>query len=249
MTATVSIRGLEVRYGDRVGLRDLDVELTGPCTVAVIGPNGSGKSTLLAAIAGLATPSAGEVVVDAPSPPALVLQSTDVDRSLPITVRDTVRLARYPRLGLLRRFSGADHEAVEDAMARLSVDDLAGRQLHELSGGQRQRVLVAQGLAQDASILLLDEPVTGLDVVSRDVILEAIDAERAEGRLVVTTTHNLEDARRSDVVVLLDTAPVAVGTPEAVLTDQHLGQAFGGRFLRIGERVVLDDPHHQPHGH
>jgi ABC-type Mn2+/Zn2+ transport system ATPase subunit len=244
MTASVSTRGLEVRYGDRVALRDVDLDLAAPSSVAVIGPNGSGKSTLLAAIAGIATPSAGSVAVDAPTPPALMLQSTDVDRSLPITVRDAVGLARYPRLGLLRRFTRSDRRAVHDAMARLAVDDLAGQQFHTLSGGQRQRVLAAQVLAQDADILLLDEPVTGLDVVSRTLILEVIDEERSAGRLVVMATHNFEDACRCDLVLLLSTEPVACGPPKAVLSDQHLRRAFGGRFLRLGDEVLLDDPHH-----
>lgn len=242
MTASIEARGLEVRYDDHVALTGLDFDLHAPSSLAVIGPNGSGKSTLLGAVAGLATPSAG--AVSTTSAPALVLQSTDVERSLPITVRDTVSLARYPRLGLLRRFDDDDRSAIETAMERLDVADLASRQLHELSGGQRQRVFVAQGLAQGAEILLLDEPLTGLDVVSRDVILEIMDEERDAGRIVVSTTHNLDDARRSDRVLLLATKPIAFGTPDEVLTDEHLRSAFGGRFLRLGDQVLLDDPHH-----
>lgn len=242
MTARIDARGLEVRYGDHLALDGLDFDLDAPASLAVIGPNGSGKSTLLGAVAGLTSPSAG--TVSASSAPALVLQSTDVERSLPITVRDTVALARYPRLGLVRRFGTVDRAAIETAMERLDVADLASRQLHELSGGQRQRVFVAQGLAQEAEILLLDEPLTGLDVVSRDVILEVMDEERDAGRIVVSTTHNLDDARRCDRVLLLATAPIAYGTPDEVLTDDHLRQAFGGRFLRLGDQVLLDDPHH-----
>ncbi len=242
MAARIDARGLEVRYGDHLALDGLDFELDAPASLAVIGPNGSGKSTLLGAVAGLTAPSVG--AVSASSAPALVLQSTDVERSLPITVRDTVALARYPRLGLLRRFGTVDRAAIETAMERLDVADLASRQLHELSGGQRQRVFVAQGLAQEAEILLLDEPLTGLDVVSRDVILEVMDQERDAGRVVVSTTHNLDDARRCDRVLLLATAPIAFGTPDEVLTDDHLRRAFGGRFLRLGDQVLLDDPHH-----
>ncbi len=173
-----------------------------------------------------------------------MLQSTDVDRSLPITVRDTVSLARYSTLGLFRRFKTADRAAVDRALARLDVSDLAGRQLHDLSGGQRQRALVAQGLAQDTDLLLLDEPVNGLDIVSKAIILEVIDEEVSAGRTIVVTTHNLEDARRCDQVLLLDRSPVAVGTPDEVLTEEHLRQAFGGRFVRVGGELILDDPHH-----
>ena len=177
----------------------------------MIGPNGSGKSTLLRAIAGL-SPYAGSIDTGGRSI-ALVLQSTDVDRSVPVTVRDTVAMARYPSTGLLRRFRAGDREIVARAMARLDVDDLADRQLHDLSGGQRQRVLVAQGLAQEAEVLLLDEPVNGLDIGSRQVILDVISEERAAGRIVVMTTHSLDDAGHCDLVVLLDTVAIALDRP------------------------------------
>ncbi len=242
MSASITVRGLEVRYDDRVALTGLDLDVTAPTSLAVIGPNGSGKSTLLRAIAGLADPVRG--TVSSSVPPALVLQTTDVDKSLPITVADTVSIARYPHLGLLRRPTASDRAAVRRAMERLDVADLALRQVHELSGGQRQRVFVAQGLAQEAEVLLLDEPLTGLDMISREVILSVLDEERAAGRIVVTTTHNLDDARRCDQVLLLATSPIALGPPDEVLTDEHLQRAFGGRFLRLGDQVLLDDPHH-----
>lgn len=219
------------------------MEVPSASSLAVIGPNGSGKSTLLGVLAGTITPSSGSSTV-ADRMPALVLQSTDVDRSLPITVQETVSLARYPTLGLFRRFSSRDRKAIDEAMERLAIDNLAGRQLHELSGGQRQRVLVAQGVAQDSDVLLLDEPVTGLDVTSREVILDLIDEEIAAGRTVVVTTHDLDDARRCDQVLLLDTEAIAVGTPEEVLTEEHLRRAFGGRLIRVGKEFILDDPHH-----
>jgi ABC-type Mn2+/Zn2+ transport system ATPase subunit len=243
VTSAITIRGLEVRHGDTIALGEVDLVVPAGTSLAVIGPNGSGKSTLLGALAGTIHPSAGHVSVAGP-PPALVLQSTDVDRSLPITVRETVSLARYSSLGLFRRFTATDRDAIDRSLTRLNVEDLAGRQLHGLSGGQRQRVLVAQGLAQDTDVLLLDEPVTGLDVVSRAVILDVIDEEVAAGRTVVMTTHSLDDAGRCDQILLLATFPIAVGLPDEVLTDVHLRHAFGGRFMRIGNELLLDDPHH-----
>lgn len=244
MFESLRIRGLTVSYQGVTALRDVDVDMGAGQSMAVIGPNGSGKSTLLKAIAGLERADTGTIDIAPTVSPTLVLQSTDVDRSVPISVRETVAMARYGRLGLFGRFKDADTSAVEDAMARLAVDDLAHRQLHDLSGGQRQRVLVAQGLAQEASLILLDEPITGLDVVSRAVILDVIDEERSRGRAVILTTHNLADARRCDLVLLLAGAPVAFGTPEEVLCEEHLRTAFGGRFLRFGDDIVLDDPHH-----
>jgi manganese transport system ATP-binding protein len=242
----VTVSDLKVRHQGTVALRDVDLQVDAGSTLAVIGPNGAGKSTLLRAIAGLERPSRGRVDVPTGSV-ALVLQSTDVDRGVPISVRDVVRMARYASVGLLRRFRAIDHDAVDQALQRLSLDDLAARQLHELSGGQRQRVLVAQGLAQGSSVLLLDEPVTGLDVVSRELILQVVEEERAAGRAVLMTTHDLEDARRCDQVLLLATGPVALGPPDVVLCEEHLRTAFGGQFVRVGDQLFLDDPHHHVH--
>lgn len=243
MTTAISVEGLEVRYANTLALAGVDLTVPSGTSLAVIGPNGSGKSTLLAALAGTIEPSAGSAHTDDPRP-ALVLQSTDVDRSLPITVREAISLARYSSLGLFRRFRSSDRDAVDRALDRLAILDLAHRQFHELSGGQRQRVLVAQGLAQESGILLLDEPVNGLDLVSRAVILDVIDEQIAAGRTVVMTTHSLDDAQRCHQVVLLDTTPVSVGPPAAVLTEEHLRRAFSGQFIRIGDKVILDDPHH-----
>lgn len=246
MSPAISIRDLRVSYGEADALTGVTLDVPSGSSLAVIGPNGSGKSTLLGAIARTIPVSGGSAEV-AGAPPALVLQSTDVDKSLPITVRETVSLARYPTLGLFKRFKSQDRQAVDQALERLDIADLAGKQLHDLSGGQRQRVLVAQGLAQDSGVLLLDEPVTGLDVTSQQTILKLIDEEISSGRAVVVTTHSLEEARRFDQVLLLDTRAIAAGPPDDVLTEPNLRQAFGGAFLKIGDRFILDDPHHHAH--
>lgn len=243
--AVARLEGVTVAYPTGVALADVDLALPRAATVAVIGPNGSGKSTLLGVIAGLVEPTAGTVEVDR-SGVALVLQSTDVDPALPLTVRDAVRMARYPHRGLFGRFRADDHAAVEAAMARTEVAHLAGRQLRDLSGGQRQRALVAQGLAQEADVLLLDEPITGLDVVSRQHIVRAIADQVAAGRTVVVSTHDLGDAAEADHLLLLAGRVVASGPPAEVLTDEHLAAAYGGHLLRFGEStlVVDDHPHH-----
>lgn len=243
-SAVATVEGLVVRYGDNVALDDVDLQVRPGMTVAVIGPNGSGKSTLLFAIAGLVAPSSGTVSVDRDHV-AFVLQSTEVDRSMPITVRETVRMARYPHRGMFRRLRSTDHAAVDRAMERTAVVDLAHRQLHSLSGGQRQRVLVAQGLAQEADLLMLDEPVTGLDIVSRDVIFDVIQQEKVVGRSVVMTTHSLEEAALCDFVVLLAGRVVAAGRPSEVIKEEHLNAAFGTRVVRLPSgQIILDDHHH-----
>jgi ABC-type Mn2+/Zn2+ transport system ATPase subunit len=247
----VAAEELVLAYGHRLALAPSTFVIPAATSVALIGPNGSGKSTLLRAIAGLLPPRSGVVEVPARrtrAAVALVLQTTDVDRSLPITVRETVTMARYASRGPVRRLDRTDHMAVDRAMEVLAIADLAGRQLHELSTGQRQRVLVAQGLAQGADLLLLDEPVTALDVVSRGLILEAVAAERDAGRTVVLSTHDLGDARQADLVVLLANRLIACGPADAVLTDHNLSAAYGGRLLTLPEgAVIIDDPHHHDH--
>ena len=161
-TVAVSARDLVLTRGDSVALRASDFEIPSGSITAIIGPNGGGKSTLLHAISGLITPESGTLTVLG-VPPHLsqrsvsyVLQYAAVPPGTPLTVQEAVLMARYPRLGFLGRASRSDRERVTAAMERLQIADLAKRHLHELSGGQRQRVYVAQGIAQDHDLLLLD---------------------------------------------------------------------------------------------
>ena len=155
-------------------------------------------------------------------------------------------MGRYATAGPLRRLRATDRAAVDDAMERLAISDLAARPLRELSGGQRQRAFVAQGLAQEAELVLLDEPITGLDLVSRQHIIDAIATESAAGRAVMVSTHDLGDAAAADHLLLLAGRVVASGAPAAVLTEAHLADAYGGHLLRVGDHtLILDDhPHH-----
>ncbi len=246
----VTARDLQLAYGEHAALAASDLDIPAGTVTTVIGPNGSGKSTLLHAIAGLLEPVGGELGVLAGHPKnrgvAFVLQSTKVHEEIPITVREVVSMSRYGRLGMFGQFRSADRAACRSAMERLDVLDLIDRHLDELSGGQRQRVFVAQGLAQDADLLLLDEPVTGLDIVSRDRILEAVATERARGVTVVMATHDLSEAAAADYVILLSGYVVASGTPEEVLTPQCLTKAYGIKLITTEDgSVILDDPYHR----
>ena len=248
MTAALVAQGLTITYGSLRALDDVTVTVPAGTTTAVIGPNGSGKSTFLRVAAGLIPLARGTVAVPARQAlggVSLVLQSTDLDASLPLTVAEAVRMARYRRVGIARRMGPADRLAIESAIERLELTSLTGRQLGELSGGQRQRVLVAQGLAQEADLLLLDEPFTGLDVASRHRILEVVAAERAAGRTVIMSTHDLDDARRCDLVMLVATRLIGFGAPHVALTPSALREAYGGRLVRLDDHaLLLDDPHH-----
>jgi iron complex transport system ATP-binding protein len=218
---------------------------------AVIGPNGSGKSTLLGAIAGLIEPLAGTLDVPARSGGSrrvsYVLQTTKVNEALPITVGEIVSMGRYSGAGWYQPLESDDRLAVTDAMTRTGVEDLARRHLDELSGGQRQRVFVAQGLAQDHDLLLLDEPLTGIDIAAARAIDKAIHDEIEQGCTVIMTTHDLSEARIADYVVLLAGRVVAAGPPEDVLTGANLGEAYGQSLLHIDQGdVFVDDPAHTP---
>lgn len=252
MPPAVAARGLVLAYRDTVALAESDLGLPNGAVSVLIGPNGSGKSSLLAAVAGLLRPSAGVVAVlgvepkEARARVALVPQSTKVNDALPVTVREVVSMGRYSSLGTVRRFDDHDRRSVSEALGRLDLEPLAGRHLRELSGGQRQRVFVAQGLVQERDLLLLDEPTTGLDLVSSQVIHDVVATEREEGRPVVLTTHDFSEARQADHVVLLANRVVAEGPPESVFTTENVAAAYGFEETDLSGHLHLDDAAHRP---
>ncbi len=249
-TPAIQTRSLVLAHGGHVAVDGADLDLPAGTIIACIGPNGSGKSSFLDAVAGLLTPRSGSISVLGAEPGrgrgrvAYVFQSTETPAHLPLTVAEVVTMGRYGRSGLVGRLGSAGRAVVQRAMERVGVTDLAQRQLLELSGGQRQRVLVAQGLAAEADLLVLDEPMTGLDVTSRERILEVMAEERAEGRTVVFSTHDLSEAADADQVVLLAGRLVAAGPPDQVLVDEHLMEAYRGRVVDVAGGRIIDDPHH-----
>lgn len=246
----VTADDLTLAYGEHLAVCDATFALPAHAVTAIIGPNGSGKTTLLRAISGLEETQRGSLLVlgaaagNGHGRVAHVMQSTKVNEAVPLTVVEVVRMGRYSPRRLLGRLRTEDHEAVRVAMERMHITDLANRQLRELSGGQQQRVYVAQGLAQDAEVLLLDEPITGLDIQSQEHIDQAIRDEIARARTVVFTTHDVATAARADHVLLLATHVVASGPPQDVLTDEHLSEAYGARAYRTADgTLVIGDPH------
>ncbi len=249
----VTGRDLRLARGGRVVLEATELDLPAGVT-SLVGPNGSGKSTLLHAVAGLLPLRGGSLrVLDAPpgSDPrrvAYVLQAQHAPGHLPVSVREVVALGRAGHRGALGRLRRSDRAVVASAMDRLELGPLAHRHLRELSGGQRQRAFVAQGLAQEAELLLLDEPLAGLDLASSERIRQVLHEEAAAGRSVVVATHDLADASVGDHVVLLAGRVVASGPPAAVLVRDHIRAAYRGRLLDLGEDTVLvDDAHHHEH--
>jgi iron complex transport system ATP-binding protein len=239
-------------YGAKVALDSSSFEVPAGSLTVLIGPNGSGKSTMLSAFAGLVVPVRGRIEFTGSegTRPSIsyVLQATKVNEGLPVTTREVVSMGRYPQKRPLQRLGRHDRDAVDTAMGLMGLDDLAHRHLRELSGGQRQRVLVAQGLAQEHDILLLDEPLTGLDMPSAERIDAIIHDEQSKGRTVVVSTHDLAEARVADHVILLAGRVVGDGAPSEVLTRDHLNAAYGPSLLHVDSEVdmVIDDPAHMP---
>ncbi|MFJ2762981.1 zinc ABC transporter ATP-binding protein AztA [Streptomyces prasinus] len=219
----VRFTGLCAGYPGRPVLDRIDGEVPASAVTALIGPNGSGKSTLLGVLAGVIRPAAGEVRHDGTRPPAFVPQRGAVGDTLPLTVRQTVEMGRWGERGPWRRLTRRDRTAVDEAMERLGVTALAARQLGELSGGQRQRTLMAQGLAQESDLLLLDEPTTGLDPEARERTTALLTELVADGVTLVHATHDLDAARSADTCLLLRDGRVAgQGPPDRLLTPAAL---------------------------
>ena len=191
------LRDVTVAYDRHVVLRGVSADIERGQVIGVIGPNGGGKSTLLKAILGIVPLVGGSVSLfgqpasKARRLMACVPQREVVDWDFPVSVHDVVLMGRYPHMGLLRRASQADRDAVESALRRVDMLDHVETQIGRLSGGQQQRVFIARALAQEADLLLLDEPMTGIDASTQELILQVIEEERQRGKIVLLATHDL----------------------------------------------------------
>ncbi|WP_280409252.1 zinc ABC transporter ATP-binding protein AztA [Nocardia brasiliensis] len=194
----IRLSGLFAGYRGRAVLHDVTAEIPRGKVTALVGPNGSGKSTLLAVLAGVLTPTAGTVSHTYRHRPAFVVQHTSVPPTLPITVRQTVAMGRWAHRGPWRRLTRADRDLVDTCLDRLDLAELAARRLDDLSGGQRQRVLLARALAQEAEMLLLDEPAAGLDSATQQEISRILREISAAGVTVLQATHDAAEAARAD---------------------------------------------------
>jgi ABC-type Mn2+/Zn2+ transport system ATPase subunit len=230
------VEDVSVRYRRIEALREVSMATSCGSCVALIGPNGAGKSTLLKAIAGLLPIGGGRIlwrgtkVARWSREIAYLPQRENVDWQFPITVERVVRMGRFPQAGWWRPFSNADESAIERAIGLMDLTSLATRQISELSGGQQQRVFLARALAQEAHVLLLDEPFTGLDRNSKAALAATLREIAAEGRLVIASHHDMDTVRDIyDEVLLLRRRAVAFGPVAEVFNDRLLDETFGGR--------------------
>mgnify|MGYP006105279433 CR=1 FL=1 len=231
----LQIEGLHVHYGSICALHDVSLALNCGTAVALIGGNGAGKSTLMKRVVGLVPPSTGRViwrgqpVTRSTHEIAYLPQRADVNWDFPMTVRGVVEMGRYPLLGPWTPFSKKDHDAVDAALATMCIEDLAARQIGALSGGQQQRALIARALAQEAHVLLLDEPFAGLDPPAQKLLAGLLRDLASSGHLVLAAHHDLTTVDDIfDEVVLLNRRLIAKGPSALTMTQSNLTQAFGG---------------------
>ena len=249
----LAVHDVTVTYRNgHTALRNASFEIPTGTITALVGVNGSGKSTLFKAIMGFLPVASGEIrllgqsVRDAlkQNLVAYVPQSEEVDWSFPVLVEDVVMMGRYGHMGLLRRPSQTDREAVDAALARVNMQDFRHRQIGELSGGQKKRVFLARALAQEGQVILLDEPFTGVDVKTEEQIILLLREMRDEGRVMLVSTHNLGTVPEfCDRTILVKGTVLAHGPTETTFTRENLEMAFGGvlRHFTLGGADLHDD--------
>ena len=239
MAPILKVHSLSVSYNSTRVLDNVSFSVEAGERVAIVGPNGSGKSTLFKALTGLIRTVAGSVETNG-AKIGYVPQRSEVDWRFPVTVHDVVMMGRIAEIGWLRWQRPSDREVVRRCLAQVGMTEFAGRQIGELSGGQQQRVFIARALAQTASILLMDEPFSGVDVPSQEAILDILDRLREQGVTVLVSTHDLNLAfERFDRLALLNHALIAFGPPRQVVTPASLAAAYGGQALWRGEDYAL----------
>jgi manganese/iron transport system ATP-binding protein len=249
----LAARDITVTYRNgHTALREASFDIPCGTITALVGVNGSGKSTLFKAIMGFVPTARGDISVLGMSVAealnrnivAYVPQAEEVDWSFPVLVEDVVMMGRYGHMGFLRIPSATDRKMVDQALERVNMTAFRKRQIGELSGGQKKRVFLARALAQDGQVILLDEPFTGVDVKTEDQIIDLLRDLRAEGRVMLVSTHNLGSVPEfCDRTVLIKGTVLAHGPTETVFTPRNLERAFGGvlRHFVLGGKDLHDD--------
>lgn len=245
------ITNLTVRYGNRTAVDS--ITLTAPTgeRLAIVGPNGAGKTTLFKAIAGMVEPDEGSVSVFGFPPRrhaciAYLVQRKAIDWNFPVTVRDVVMMGRIREIGLFRQARARDRKIVADCLELVGLTALANRQIGELSGGQQQRMFIARALAQEAALMLLDEPFNGLDNRTQHELIHLLEQLSDRNVTILVATHDLDlAAAHFDRILLLNRKLIACGPPAEVFQPAHLTATFGHHARTIETRegliVVSDD--------
>jgi manganese/iron transport system ATP-binding protein/manganese/zinc/iron transport system ATP- binding protein len=237
--SAVRVGGLTGGYvAGRDALRDVEFDAGPAQIVGVLGPNGGGKTTLFRALLGELPVRRGEIAL--PGAPAYVPQTERARLDFPVSALDVALMGAYARTPWYRRVARADRERAAGALARVGLAEHADATFGALSGGQRQRVLIARALVQDADVLLLDEPLSGVDGVSAARIEAVFSELRAEGRTLLVATHDVRQAAAWDRVLCLNRRQIEFGAPAAALSPETLRETYGGELIVLpgGARAV-----------
>ena len=243
--ALIEAGGLAAGYDGRPAISGVSFSLRRGERMALLGPNGGGKTTLLRALLGELSPLAGELRVVARC--GVVPQTERSRLDYPVSALDVAAMGALSRLPWWRRPGRRERERATEALERVGLGALAGETFGKLSGGQRQRVLIARSLVQDAAVLLLDEPFSGLDRPSSERLEGLMAALAQEGRAIVIATHDLEQARRADSVLCVNREQIAVGPPGETLNVAVLEATYGGAIVELpgsDTRAILPPHHH-----
>ncbi len=254
----LDVKNVTVTYNNgHTAIWDTTFSLPTGTITALVGVNGSGKSTLFKSVMGLVNLSKGSVQILGQSVSAAmkanqvayVPQSEDIDWNFPILVQDVVMMGRYGHMNMFRMPKSVDYEKVAAALERVGIYELRRRQIGELSGGQKKRVFLARALAQESEVVLLDEPFTGIDVNTEEQIMSLLKGMRADGKVILVSTHNLGSVPEfCDRAVLINGTVLASGETHEVFTQDNLQLAFGGvlrRFVLTGKELHDDDDRRQ----
>ena len=235
----LELKEVSVSFNTTLALDQISFQLHRGERVAIVGPNGAGKSTLFNVIAGVLSPLSGQVNIYGNAPAehiciAYVPQRSQVDWNFPANVADVVMMGRIGRIGLFRWPKRKDWDYVHQALELVNMTPLAKRQIGELSGGQQQRVFIARALAQEAELMLMDEPFTGLDVKSQEDVFTILEKLRQRQVTVLVATHDLNlAAERFDRIMLLNQRILGFGQASEVFTPTLLSQAYSGQIRLI----------------
>jgi manganese/iron transport system ATP-binding protein/manganese/zinc/iron transport system ATP- binding protein len=245
--AVISVRVLHGGYAPgRDAIRGITFDVPAGRLVAVLGPNGGGKTTLFRALLGELSHRRGDVTLE--GRPAYVPQTERARLDFPASALDVAVMGAYARTPWYRRVSRDDHDAARAALARVGLADRAHETFGALSGGQRQRVLIARALVQDAQILLLDEPLAGVDAVSGQAIEQLFNDLRDEGRVLLVATHDVALAHSYDDVLCLHGEQCGFGPPSTTLTGETLQRTYGAELVVLdGGRTAVRLDHHHHH--